>query len=65
LESLQSIRCGKCSALLLKAAPGAIAGTIEIKCRRCGHVITLRPPEPEPKRRDKARGGGRCLEDPP
>ncbi|WP_102026022.1 Com family DNA-binding transcriptional regulator [Rhizobium subbaraonis] len=55
-----NIRCGSCSALLFKAGPGAIAAGIEIKCRRCGTINHLRPPEPLPdrqERQDKGAGG--------
>jgi len=47
---LDSIRCGKCRALLFKARAGAIKDIIEIKCRRCGTLVQLRPSEPEPQR---------------
>ncbi|BAQ16931.1 Com family DNA-binding transcriptional regulator [Methyloceanibacter caenitepidi] len=45
--SLESIRCGKCAALLFKAAAKALSGRLEIKCRRCGHLNILRPEEPD------------------
>lgn len=50
MHTTESVRCGKCRALLFKAAPGAIRGLIEIKCRRCRELIQLRPLEPEPER---------------
>jgi phage FluMu protein Com len=40
---MESIRCGQCSALLFKAAPKAVAGNIEVKCRRCGSYNQIRP----------------------
>ncbi|WP_373465546.1 Com family DNA-binding transcriptional regulator [Agrobacterium larrymoorei] len=43
---MKNIRCGSCSALLFRAGQGAIANTIEIKCRRCGTMNHLRPAEP-------------------
>lgn len=33
---MESTRCGRCQRLLFKSTPGAIAGTVEIKCARCG-----------------------------
>lgn len=44
----ESIRCASCNALLFKAEVNAIAGAIEIKCRRCGTVNTMRPMSPNP-----------------
>lgn len=44
---MESIRCNACNALLFKTEPNAVAGRIEIKCRRCGHYNDLRPSEPE------------------
>ena len=43
---LRDIRCGVCHALLFRAGQGAVAGGIEIKCRRCGAINHLRPDEP-------------------
>lgn len=40
------VRCASCRALLFKAAARAIAGVIEIKCRRCGTFNSLRPQSP-------------------
>jgi phage FluMu protein Com len=42
---METIRCGGCAALLFKAKPAAIAGEIEIKCRRCRRLTRLRPIE--------------------
>lgn len=53
---MRNIRCGTCSALLFKAGPGAIAASIEIKCRRCGTMNHLRPAEPEQDRRERLNG---------
>ncbi|NSZ48436.1 Com family DNA-binding transcriptional regulator [Agrobacterium vitis] len=52
-----NIRCGSCSALLFKAGAGAIANTIEIKCRRCGTLNHLRPAEPTPDRLERPDKG--------
>ncbi|MAM38267.1 MAG: hypothetical protein CL949_07130 [Erythrobacter sp.] len=41
-----SMKCASCRALLFKSEPGAIAGVIEIKCRRCGTFNCLRPASP-------------------
>gem|GEM_PF-2814889 len=43
---MKEVRCGKCRALLFKAGSGAITGTIEIKCRRCGSINTPRSANP-------------------
>ncbi|MBJ7443759.1 MAG: Com family DNA-binding transcriptional regulator [Sphingobium sp.] len=43
-----SNKCASCRALLFKSEPGAIAGVIEIKCRRCGAFNCLRPVSPYP-----------------
>jgi phage FluMu protein Com len=40
------IRCAGCRALLFRADSAAIAGEIEIKCRRCGQYNCLRPLSP-------------------
>ncbi|MBI1408109.1 MAG: Com family DNA-binding transcriptional regulator [Caulobacter sp.] len=48
MQVQESIRCCGCGALLFKAAPAAISGVIEIKCRRCGVFNSLRPPSPLP-----------------
>jgi len=45
---LKPEHCGSCRALLFKAADGAIAGAIQIKCRRCGAYNSLRPSSPQP-----------------
>ncbi|MBK5960935.1 hypothetical protein CCR97_22410 [Rhodoplanes elegans] len=53
--SVETIRCARCRALLFRATAGAIAGPVEIKCRRCGTFNVLRPSEPSrerPERRD-------------
>ncbi|WP_147417660.1 Com family DNA-binding transcriptional regulator [Sphingomonas cavernae] len=42
----ESIRCASCGALLFKAETNAIAAAIEIKCRRCGAINTMRPVSP-------------------
>lgn len=51
---MPEIRCGSCRALLFKYDGRDITATIEIKCRRCGTINHLRPPEPlrdHPERR--------------
>ncbi|MCU0882136.1 MAG: Com family DNA-binding transcriptional regulator [Hyphomonadaceae bacterium] len=40
--TLEPVRCGSCDALLFKASPGAVTGTLSIKCRRCGTVNLIR-----------------------
>lgn len=52
-SSVQSIRCGKCRALLFRCAADAIGAEIEIKCRRCGTVNHLRPTRPAPERLER------------
>ncbi|WP_422058597.1 Com family DNA-binding transcriptional regulator [Sphingomonas sp.] len=39
----ESFRCAGCKALLFKAIACAIAGIIEIKCRRCRQFNSIRP----------------------
>lgn len=50
---MEDVRCGRCRALLLRAADSAIAGSVEIKCRRCGTINHLRPSEPAPERPER------------
>lgn len=57
---METIRCGGCAALLFKASPRALAGRIEIKCRRCGRINHLRPIEPTPERRERRNGDDAC-----
>ncbi|MFN4177365.1 Com family DNA-binding transcriptional regulator [Phenylobacterium sp.] len=49
---MKEIRCGRCRALLLKAAQGS---ELEIKCRRCGafNAVALRPPSPNPTAKER------------
>ena len=61
---METIRCGGCAALLFKAARAAIAGPIEIKCRRCGRINHLRPIEPLPERRERRDGDDACASRP-
>ena len=42
----EAYRCGDCNALLFKAESGALAGLVEIKCRRCRQINQLRPVSP-------------------
>ena len=46
--SREAVRCASCSALLFKSEPGALAGVVEIKCRRCSAFNVLRPSSPNP-----------------
>lgn len=50
--TVESIRCAKCRALLLKAALGS---SVEIKCRRCGafNAVALRPESPNPTAKER------------
>ncbi|OYX14830.1 MAG: hypothetical protein B7Z15_02630 [Rhizobiales bacterium 32-66-8] len=54
---MENIRCGTCSALLFRSARGALRGTVEIKCRRCGTLNSLRPTEATPERRERPISG--------
>lgn len=50
---MESIRCGTCSRLLLRARPGAMVRGVEVKCPRCGTInhVELRAAEsPSPER---------------
>ncbi|WP_404977724.1 Com family DNA-binding transcriptional regulator [Ancylobacter sp. 3268] len=58
---MNDFRC-RCGALLFRAV--AIRDTLEIKCRRCGTVITMRPTEPPPERRERPSGDCSCRSDP-
>ncbi|RAI42920.1 Com family DNA-binding transcriptional regulator [Rhodoplanes roseus] len=55
---MESIRCASCQALLFRATARAVAGTIEIKCRRCGTINIMRPTEPSHERPERRDGGG-------
>ncbi|MEW6124758.1 MAG: Com family DNA-binding transcriptional regulator [Pseudomonadota bacterium] len=58
---MENIRCTRCGALHFRAAHGALRGVVEIKCRRCGTVTVLRPPEPTPERQERpANGNATC-----
>ncbi|MBV1917617.1 MAG: Com family DNA-binding transcriptional regulator [Sphingomonadaceae bacterium] len=48
LTMKESFRCGACAALLFKAERNALAGLLEIKCRRCRQINQLRPASPSP-----------------
>ncbi|UWR67097.1 Com family DNA-binding transcriptional regulator [Phaeobacter inhibens] len=54
---LQDQRCGECRRLLFKIEPGALSGTLAIKCPRCKAHNTLRPASPLPERRTDERNG--------
>ncbi|WP_082760476.1 Com family DNA-binding transcriptional regulator [Phaeobacter inhibens] len=54
---LQDQRCGECRRLLFKIEPGALSGTLAIKCPRCKAHNTLRPASPLPERRTDERLG--------
>ncbi|MFI8682328.1 Com family DNA-binding transcriptional regulator [Brevundimonas diminuta] len=59
--SREAVRCASCAALLFKAQPGAIAGVVEIKCRRCSALNLLRPSSPQPiADRATDQGNGLC-----
>ncbi|WP_159602636.1 Com family DNA-binding transcriptional regulator [Starkeya nomas] len=53
---MKDIRCG-CGALLFRAAGGALRGVVEIKCRKCGTLNSLRPIEPLSERRERPSTG--------
>ncbi|RAI40543.1 hypothetical protein CH338_06030 [Rhodoplanes elegans] len=55
--SVETIRCARCRALLFRATAGAIAGPVEIKCRRCGTFNVLRPSEPSRERPERPSSG--------
>ncbi|WP_145072198.1 Com family DNA-binding transcriptional regulator [Sphingobium wenxiniae] len=55
-----SMKCAHCRALLFKCDPDAIAGVIEIKCRRCGTFNCLRPASPHSTASRAAEGGNHC-----
>ncbi|WP_083850309.1 Com family DNA-binding transcriptional regulator [Rhodovulum sp. PH10] len=55
--SVEFVRCASCRALLFRADAGAIAGIVEIKCRRCGTFNVLRPTEPSCERRERQTSG--------
>ncbi|WP_086733845.1 Com family DNA-binding transcriptional regulator [Erythrobacter colymbi] len=42
----EEYRCASCRALLFRAQPGALAGEIEVKCRRCRQINSWRPSSP-------------------
>ncbi|MFC5393085.1 Com family DNA-binding transcriptional regulator [Bosea vestrisii] len=44
------MRCAKCEALLFRMTARALAGRVEIKCRRCGALNIFRAAEPSPER---------------
>lgn len=52
----ETYRCGGCNALLFKAEIGALAGVIEIKCRRCRQFNQMRPVSPPQSDRRDACG---------
>ncbi|UWR74823.1 Com family DNA-binding transcriptional regulator [Phaeobacter inhibens] len=54
---LQDQRCGECRRLLFKIEPGALSGTLAIKCPRCKAHNNLRPQSPSPKRQNSERDG--------
>ncbi|MBO9500774.1 Com family DNA-binding transcriptional regulator [Brevundimonas sp. A19_0] len=59
--SHEVVRCASCAALLFKAEPGALAGQLEIKCRRCSALNVLRPSSPHPiASRATRQGNGLC-----
>ncbi|MBS7586389.1 Com family DNA-binding transcriptional regulator [Ancylobacter defluvii] len=55
---MRDVKCG-CGRLLFRAEP--IRQRIDIKCRRCGVVNSLRPIEPEPERPERhVQGDATC-----
>ncbi|MFZ5737102.1 MAG: Com family DNA-binding transcriptional regulator [Pseudomonadota bacterium] len=54
---MEDYRCARCRALLFRAAGRAIAGPVEIKCRRCGAINILRPTEPASERPERPTSG--------
>ncbi|MCJ8026994.1 Com family DNA-binding transcriptional regulator [Shinella yambaruensis] len=57
---MRNVRCGSCRALLFRAGHHAIAGVIEIKCRRCGTLNHLRPHEPFHDRPERPKRTNSC-----
>ncbi|WP_427139165.1 Com family DNA-binding transcriptional regulator [Shinella sp. G-2] len=57
---MRNVRCGSCRALLFRARQNAIAGDIEIKCRRCGTLNHLRPYEPFSDRPERPKRTNAC-----
>jgi phage FluMu protein Com len=55
-----AVRCASCRALLFKAGRDAISGVIEIKCRRCGTINSMRPPSPSETASRAALGSLPC-----
>ncbi|WP_425353815.1 Com family DNA-binding transcriptional regulator [Ancylobacter gelatini] len=53
---MKDIRC-RCGALLFRADAGALKGAVEIKCRRCGTLNSLRPIEPTTERPERQSNG--------
>lgn len=44
-RNLAAFRCPRCHALLFKASGGK--GTIEVKCRKCGYMVSMHLKEGE------------------
>jgi phage FluMu protein Com len=44
-QNLTDFRCPRCHALLLKVSSGK--GTIEVKCRKCGYMVSMHLKEGE------------------
>ncbi len=44
-RNLTAFRCPRCYALLFKASEGK--GTIEVKCRKCGYMVSMHLKEGE------------------
>ncbi|WP_443021944.1 Com family DNA-binding transcriptional regulator [Sphingobium sp.] len=55
-----SNKCASCRALLFKSAVDAIAGVIEIKCRRCGAFNCFRPMSPPRSPAERPLGAEHC-----
>lgn len=55
------VRCSGCRRLLFKMESEALAGTVSIKCPRCGAFNQLRPSSsPKPERQDRDGKGPSC-----
>jgi phage FluMu protein Com len=60
MQDMQDFRC-TCGALLFKADLNALRGRLEIKCRRCGRLISMRPTEPNPERHERHQDDSKWL----
>jgi phage FluMu protein Com len=58
MKAERDIRCSGCARLLCRMRDGELGCTIVIKCPRCGAFNHLRPPSPQPERRDRRTEAG-------